>query len=115
MYLKIIIMKYFLIGIASASVLTLIPSSNAMSHQNSGLKQAELNKIVNEKLSNLDQKRACLEGSKNFEEYKNCQGIEFDKFVEKRIKRIDKLAKCIDKVSDYKELKKCKKVMRKKA
>ena len=115
MYLKIIIMKYFLIGIASASVLTLVPSSNAMSQQNSALKQGELNKIVNEKLSNLDQKRACLEGSKNFEEYKKCQGIEFDKFVEKKIKRIDKLAKCIDKVSDYKELKKCKKVMRRKA
>ena len=115
MYLKIIIMKYFFIGIASVSVLTLVPSSNAMSHQNSALKQGELNKIVNEKLSNLDQKRACLEGSKNFEEYKNCQGIEFDKFVEKKIKRIDKLAKCIDKVTDYKELKKCKKVMRRKA
>ena len=108
-------MKYFLIGIASASVLTLVPSSNAMSQQNSALKQGELNKIVNEKLSNLERKKTCLKGSKNFEEYKKCQGIEFDKFVKKKIKRIDKLAKCIDKVSDYKELKKCKKVMRRKA
>ena len=73
------------------------------------------NETLNEKLSNLEQKRTCLEGSKNFEEYQNCQGIEFDKFVEKKIKRIDKFAKCIDKVSDYKELKKCKKVMRKNA
>lgn len=115
MYLKIIIMKYFLIGIASASasVLTLLPSSNAIAHQNITLKQAELNKIINKKLSNLEQKRTCLEGSKNFEEYKNCQGIEFDKFVEEKIKRIDKLAKCLNKVSDNKELKKCKKVKRK--
>merc|ERR1711904_452547 len=109
-YLKIIIMKYFLISIASASVLTLVPSSDAIAHQNSALKQTELNKIVNNKLSNLEQKRTCLEGSKNFEEYKSCQGITFDKFVEKKIKRIDKLAKIIYKVSDNKELKKCKKV-----
>ena len=112
MYLKIIIMKYFLIGIASASALFLIPSSNAMSQQNRDLKSGDFNKVVNEKLSNLEQKRGCLKSSKNFGEYKNCQGIEYDKFVEKKIKRIDKLAKCIEKVSDYKELKKCKKVTR---
>ena len=122
MYLKFIIMKYFLFGLAGASALFLTLPSNAMSQSNRDLNAGKFNEILNKRISNLNEKRSCLKSSSNFDEYQNCrtkisnlQNKDFDKFAEKKIKRIDKLVKCAEKSEDFKELKSCKKVRGKKA
>ena len=122
MYLKFIIMKYFLFGLAGASALFLTLPSNAMSQSNRDLNAEKFNEILNKRISNLNEKRSCLKSSSNFDEYQNCrtkisnlQNKDFDKFAEKKIKRIDKLIKYAEKSEDFKELKSCKKVRGKKA
>ena len=117
MYLKFIIMKYFLFGLAGASALFLTLPSNAMSQSNRDLKAGKFNEILNKRISNLNEKRSCLKSSSNFDEYQNCrtkisnlQNKDFDKFAEKKIKRIDKLIKCAEKSKDFQKLKSCKKL-----
>ena len=108
-------MKYFLFGLAGASVLFLTLPSNAMSQSNRDLKAGKFNEILNKRISNLNEKRNCLKNSSNFDEYQNCrtkisplQNKNFDKFAEKKIKRIDKLVKGAEKSENFKKSRSCK-------
>ncbi len=109
-------MKNFLLGIASVGTLLLVPSVNAMSHQNGGIKTKDFDKAVETRLLNLSQKRDCIEDAKNLNQLKSCRkkatkygNRDFKKVVNKKIKKIDKIESCVEKASDFKELRSCNK------
>tara|TARA_S200000501_G_scaffold349841_1_gene366318 strand:+ start:281 stop:628 length:348 start_codon:yes stop_codon:yes gene_type:complete len=109
-------MKKFLLVIANVGTLLLVPSVNAMSHQNGDMKTKDFDNAVEARLLNLSQKRSCIEDAKNLNQIKSCrkkstkyQEMDFKKVVKKKIKKIDKMESCVEKASDFKDLKSCNK------
>ena len=116
MYKNISKMKNFLLGIASVGTLLLVPSVNAMSHQNGDIKTKDFDKAVETRLLKLSQKRSCIEDAKNLNQIKSCrkkstkyQEMDFKKVVKKKIKKIDKMESCVEKASDFNDLRSCNK------